>query len=198
MYTSQIKEYQADVERLTKLQEFYKEINLCIRKAKGQDCTEAINAIVSKYGYNPAKLSRRGGDFALEIQKPDFAGRIGFASYVLTNNNNNIKHREERIKDLTQRQAHYEATQGSSQDDNSSHEAVKAKFDFESGHVLINHEAERVQIIFDHKPEYAMINELKHNGFKWSPTNSAWQRMITRATIYATNSILKIQIPYIQ
>lgn len=40
-------------------------------------------------------------------------------------------------------------------------------------------EAGRICFEFDGKPEQEIINELKHNGFKWSPRNMRWQRQNT-------------------
>ena len=40
-------------------------------------------------------------------------------------------------------------------------------------------EAGRICFEFDGKPEQEIINELKHNGFKWSPSRKRWQRQNT-------------------
>ena len=37
----------------------------------------------------------------------------------------------------------------------------------------------------------AAIDKLKKNGFKWSPTNMAWQRQLTSAGRSAVQSVLK-------
>jgi hypothetical protein len=42
-----------------------------------------------------------------------------------------------------------------------------------------DNEAGRICFEFDGKPEQEIINELKHNGFKWSPRNMRWQRQNT-------------------
>lgn len=38
---------------------------------------------------------------------------------------------------------------------------------------------DRVRIHFDGKPSPSTISALKSNGFRWSPTNKAWQRQLT-------------------
>lgn len=43
----------------------------------------------------------------------------------------------------------------------------------------IDHEAARVQLVFDGKPEEAIRAKLKANGFRWSPRFGAWQRVNT-------------------
>lgn len=37
----------------------------------------------------------------------------------------------------------------------------------------------RYQIIFDGKPDAEIRTLLKSNGFKWAPSQGAWQRQIT-------------------
>lgn len=54
------------------------------------------------------------------------------------------------------------------------------------GERRINYEIDRVQIVHPAKPEPAVIQKLKSNGFKWSPTAKAWQRKITGNALYAT------------
>lgn len=64
------------------------------------------------------------------------------------------------------------------------------EFKIESGIVLLNYEADRLQLIFDSKPEYSIISKLKQNAFRWSPTNSAWQRQLTNNAIYAAVNVV--------
>lgn len=42
-----------------------------------------------------------------------------------------------------------------------------------------NVEDNRLQLLFQGKPEPDMIAKLKSRGFKWSPRNQAWQRQLT-------------------
>ena len=44
---------------------------------------------------------------------------------------------------------------------------------------------ERYRFIFDGKPEQEVIALMKSNGFKWSPSNKAWQRQITGNASFA-------------
>lgn len=57
--------------------------------------------------------------------------------------------------------------------------------------VVENIQADRVQIFFDGKPQHEMIQKLKKNAFRWSPSVGCWQRQLTRAGIYATEQVLK-------
>lgn len=52
-------------------------------------------------------------------------------------------------------------------------------WEFEGGKVEANTEANRLQIFFDEKPDAATREELKSNGFRWSPKAEAWQRQLT-------------------
>ena len=45
--------------------------------------------------------------------------------------------------------------------------------------IVRNAEQNRLQILFDGKPDEATRSALKQNGFRWSPRNSAWQRQLT-------------------
>ena len=107
-----------------------------------------------------------------ELRTPDFMGRVGFPAYALQNNNANIHRVEERLKSL---------------------KAVKEKgtkeTEFELFKVVENVEAMRLQIIFDEKPEADVRAVLKKNGFKWAPSQGAWQRMFNPAGKYALNRV---------
>ena len=60
---------------------------------------------------------------------------------------------------------------------------------FEGGEVVINTELNRVQIIFDGKPDEEMRAKLRHNAFKWAPSQGAWQRQYTRNALYAAKEV---------
>lgn len=55
--------------------------------------------------------------------------------------------------------------------------------------IVVNHDIERVQIVFDGKPSAEIISELKGAAWNWSPRNSAWQRKITNNAIYSAKGI---------
>ena len=64
---------------------------------------------------------------------------------------------------------------------------------FEGGKVVWNHEADRLQILFDNIPDDAMRSCLKSNGFRWSPKYKAWQRQLTLNAVYAARRVLNLQ-----
>ena len=59
--------------------------------------------------------------------------------------------------------------------------------------IVANHDAERIQIFFEQIPEAPTREAMKRQGWKWSPTNQAWQRKATEAAIYSAKSILGLQ-----
>lgn len=61
---------------------------------------------------------------------------------------------------------------------------------FAGGRVINNREAERVQILFDAKPDAAMREKLKRAGWRWSPSNGAWQRQNTANAVASAREIL--------
>ena len=56
---------------------------------------------------------------------------------------------------------------------------------------IINETENRLQLVFDGKPEPEQITALKHNGFRWSPRFKAWQRQLTENAICAVWQVVK-------
>lgn len=105
-----------------------------------------------------------------ELHQPN---DFGFAHYKFSNNSAEIR----RVKD---RITHLEKIQ-----------ALETK-DIRIGdaRIVINVEANRVQILFDTIPSEEMRKKLKSNGFRWSPSQGAWQRHITNYAIYIAKQLL--------
>lgn len=85
-----------------------------------------------------------------------------YPSFLLTNNNANIKRIRERITGLEKLSA--KPSEG---------------WIFDGGKVVINTEINRLQILFDEKPDEIKRKEIKSHGFKWTPTQGVWQRQYT-------------------
>jgi len=45
--------------------------------------------------------------------------------------------------------------------------------------LVVNVEANRLQILFPGKPDEKIRSELKGRGFRWAPSEGAWQRHLT-------------------
>lgn len=149
------------LETLKATQERMKEANKAIRMKD----TEAGNRRLAELGFDDDEITN--------LRTPDFCGRIGFANYLLTNNNANIHRIEGRIKELT-----------------AVKETGTVETETEMFRVVENTELMRLQIIFDGKPESEVREILKQNGFRWSPKNAAWQRQLTDN---ARHSLRRIQ-----
>lgn len=61
---------------------------------------------------------------------------------------------------------------------------------FKGGLIINNYQENRIQLIFDQKPSFNTIYQLKHLAFKWSPRFNAWQRQMTQNAVDATKQFL--------
>jgi predicted phage tail protein len=57
--------------------------------------------------------------------------------------------------------------------------------------LVVNTADNRVQLVFDGKPEKEIRQKLKRHGFKWAPSVGAWQRMLSNQAIGSAKDILK-------
>ena len=58
-------------------------------------------------------------------------------------------------------------------------------WEFPGGEAKINKEENRLQLIFDDKPPEEQRLALKSEGFKWAPSQGAWQRQLNQNAIRA-------------
>lgn len=137
-------EWSRKADRLEALQAKMKAVNKALRKGD-------IETVVSFVGEAQAA----------ELQKPDFAGRVGFPDYALRNNLANIKRLRAQAEQVERMQ---------------SINAEEMNFDFEGGSVEYDAEEIRWNIFFDAIPDAETRGKLKRNGFKWSPKRGAWTR----------------------
>ena len=63
---------------------------------------------------------------------------------------------------------------------------------FEGGKVVQDWAMDRIQFIFDEKPNRETIDLLKRSAFKWAPSIGVWQRQNTSNAVYAVKSMLKV------
>ena len=69
------------------------------------------------------------------------------------------------------------------------------EIDFDGGQIVTNEEVNRVQILFDEKPDEATRSKLKSNGFRWSRTEGAWQTQRTPQSLRRACYLLGIDPP---
>lgn len=97
-----------------------------------------------------------------------------YASYQLSNNSAVIRSTKDRIAQLERA-----AT------------AVTKTVETNIGVTLVeNAEANRVQLIFPGKPAPETIKLLKSQGFRWAPSEGAWQRLLNNAGRWAARYVI--------
>lgn len=146
-----LEKLRAKRDKLVKHQELMKAANAAIRLKD----TEEGDRRLAELGFDAQEIAG--------LRKPDWCGRVGYPAFELSNNNANICRIEGRIKELEKRAS----------------EPAPEGWKFDGGEVVINQEVNRVQIIFDGKPDPDVRSELKSEGFRWAPSQGAWQRQLT-------------------
>ena len=146
------------IERLKQRQGAMKRANQLIRQADREGLADL--------GFSEETITR--------LFSQDYAGRVGFPNYALTNNSANIRRLEKRLAAIQD-----------AQDDETTEEQ------FPGGVRLVdNVEANRLQIFFPEIPSEEIRRELKCNGFHWSPTAGAWQRHRSNRSTYLAKLLL--------
>lgn len=95
-----------------------------------------------------------------------------YPTWALSNNNAEIRRIKERIQSLSVNK-----------------EELYTGWEFAGGRAEINVKDNRLQLFFDDKPDGKIRDELKANGFHWSPKALAWQRQLTSNAIYAADAV---------
>lgn len=145
-----VEKLEAKLATLEKHQEMMKAANAAIRM---KDPAKG-DAKLAELGYTPEDIAK--------LRAPDFCGRIGYPAYALQNNNANIRRIRGRIAELKKRT-----------------ENTPEGWEFDGGRVVVNTAENRLQVIFDGKPDADVRTELKGEGFRWAPSQGAWQRQLT-------------------
>lgn len=102
-----------------------------------------------------------------------------YPSYKLTNNNANIRRLKQRLEGLKA------AKERGNKEIDYSHLGFTVKEDIE---------IMRLQLFFDGKPDEETRKVLKSNGFKWAPSQGAWQRQLTDNARYALKNYIVKQL----
>lgn len=155
-----VEKLEAKLAKLEKQQELMKAANAAIRM---KDPAKG-DAKLAELGYTPEDIAK--------LRAPDFCGRIGYPAYALQNNNANIRRIRGRIAELKKRT-----------------ENIPKGWEFDGGQVVVNTAENRLQIIFDGKPDADIRTELKGEGFRWAPSQGAWQRQLTDNALRAARRL---------
>lgn len=147
---------------LQTLQEKMKEANKAVRLKD----TEEGNDRLREMGYSEEAIQ--------ELRAPDFCGRVGYPAYLLSNNNQEIHRIKGRLEELKRLK-----------------EKETTEKEYEGFKAVENTEIMRYQIVFDNIPAPEVRSLLKENGFKWAPSQGAWQRQITGNGKWAYNRVVE-------
>lgn len=148
-----VKKLREELAGLESLQERMKAANRCVRRGD--------RAGLAALGFGEEQIG--------DLFKPDFAGRLGFPDYRITNNGANMRRIKQRIEQLERRAQ----TPGI--------EPIIG----DGWTICEDVEENRVIVRFDEKPSREILSALRQNGFKWSPTRGAHVRMRSNGALYA-------------
>ena len=141
---------------------------------------KATNKIAKKKGATPATIAAGlniSEGAAAKLLEPNWAGKVGIESYVFSNLSGNMRRVKQRITSL-------EALEGR---ENVEHKVGEVR-------ILENVEGNRVQVFFPGKPSEVIRGRLKINGFRWSPTEEAWQKNFSDWAVTQAKQILEERV----
>lgn len=152
------------------------------RREQAQEKMKAVNAYYRKSGTLqgcPLLTPEDTAKLEVEMSRSYRQSPKPYESFLLSNNNAEIRRLRARIEELEQRQA-APAPEG---------------WAFNGGEVVMNSEENRVQIIFHDKPDADVRAALKQSGFRWAPSQGAWQRMLNQNGVYAARQVTEAWMP---
>jgi hypothetical protein len=150
------------------------------KERSAQDACKAINAAIRKHA-KAGPEAQRAALLALGISErvaasamtPDDFGRLGVADYAIKNRGANIRRIEKRIAELRAKAA----------------APVREPITGPGYAIVEDRDANRVQIRFDARPPAATVAALKARGFRWAPSENAWQRQASNGAWHAAQAV---------
>ncbi len=145
-----------------------------------QDMRKRINAAHRAFVKSPSSLDKSDlPDAAKETirnYKPQYSWEPSpYPPYSLSNLSANIRNVKDRIDQVSKMKS-----------------GSKSEAEYSGGvRVSEDPDAARIRIHFPGKPERSAIETLKSSGFRWSPTESAWQRHLNGSGKSAVEYVLK-------
>jgi hypothetical protein len=169
---------QTKLDELVALQERMKAINKELRRVRKE--IEDLDDLETQAQLLATRCNLTV-DRALTLLTPDFANRLGFPAYALQNNNANIRRVRQRLND-----AKCLATKVAAAPETVTEEI--------HGEIILVRDLEdnRLRLIFPGKPDTSTRTILKKNGFRWSPSNMAWQRQLTNSAEHAAKRVIEL------
>lgn len=164
---------------------FKKKLDPVVEMRQKLEAAKANHELMKQGNIEIRKAVKEGRDITAYLTETfniaphmiDWTMKFGFG---LQNNNANIKRMEERLEELERKQA------------KSSDEPTA--YSFIGGAILLNFEMDRLQILYETKPDPETISKLKRNGFKWAPSQKAWQRQLTQNAKRSAEAVTGMQI----
>ena len=145
---------------------------------KSQETMKAVNAYYRKHKtldgcphLSPEGIEKMKAEMSSSWHYEDKP----YPTWALSNNNAEIRRVKERIKSLSRQK-----------------EIGYVGWEFAGGKVEANTQDNRLQIFFEEKPDAEVREELKGNGFRWSPKAGAWQRQLNDNAYFAANYVKAI------
>ena len=145
---------------------------------KSQETMKAVNAYYRKHKtldgcphLSPEGIEKMKAEMSNSWHYEDKP----YPTWALSNNNAEIRRVKERIKSLSRQK-----------------EIGYVGWEFSGGKVEANTQDNRLQIFFEEKPDAEVREELKGNGFRWSPKAGAWQRQLNDNAYFAANYVKAI------
>ena len=146
------------LKRLVATQEMMKTVNLVLRNPKTSK-EEKIRIVSEKYQLQAETVEK--------LMNPQYSfERPGFQQYELSLNAAEIRRIKQRIASISVYQTEVKATEEAGE---------LPEYPFDGGKIVDNVPENRLQIFFDDKPEADIREKLKRSGFRWAPSNAAWQ-----------------------
>ncbi len=158
-----LKQLTERLESMMARQEMMKATNAYYRKHKTLDGCPALN---------PVQIERLTAEMETRFKRTN--AYRPYETYALTNNNAEIKRIKERVEQLKKIA-----------------ESDISGWVFDCGRVDANKEENRLQVFFDERPSKETCYSLKKHGFKWAPSQKAWQRLLNGKSLYAIRSFCK-------
>lgn len=160
-----VEKLEAKLAKLQAAQERDKELNAWYRKHKTMKGCPGIT------GEDAASADAQLAEMREGIRRP-------VPAWQLSNRNGEIKRIKDRLAQLRKVD-----------------EMEHTEIEFDGGTIISNEDVNRVQILFDEKPDEATRSKLKSNGFRWSRTEGAWQTQRTPQNLRRACYLLGIDPP---
>jgi len=152
---------------LEQQQRMMKDANAAIRRTAKRGAEAQVAALVE------LGLPQSIGE---ELIKPDFAQRIGFADYQLTNNSAEIRRIKARMVQLER-----------------AHSTPIEEREANGIALEVNHADNRVRLTFPGKPDEATRTRMKRAGYRWSPTAGVWQAYVNASALDLAAQLVPIE-----